>query len=506
MRFDLYSGRFEETAINNQKLAIAASDSDLNWLEFSERVISFAEMIDDIGIPAGHPVIIYGHKESLFIIAITALISKDIFYIPIDTTIPTERIRKIREISGSEVLINCTGKSIDILFSVEITDYTAYHIFQIPEYRTYTNGDDPIRYTIFTSGSTGEPKGVQISRSALYDFATWMKEDFGFTDGDVFINQAPFSFDLSVFEITCFLHLGSTIVLNTNENCKNPETFIERQSRYNGSVLVSTPSFVYVYLREPAFAPSKLPSLKAFLFCGEILPNKTAGRLLDKFNEVRVLNTYGPTEATVATTLIEITKEICNMYPSLPVGFSKPRSGLQILNDSCNEKEPGEIIIYGNNVSVGYLNNPELNREKFFVHNGKRAYCTGDVGYIFDRMLFFNGRNDEQVKLHGYRIELDEINNHLRRIPFVDDALTVPLKKDEEVKRLISFVILKHQMNPPQNLSSEVLNRLSQTLPYYMLPSEIVSINEFPYNANHKIDRSKLIETYRNQKTYNKEQ
>jgi D-alanine--poly(phosphoribitol) ligase subunit 1 len=170
------------------------------------------------------------------------------------------------------------------------------------------------------------------------------------------------------------------------------------------------------------------------------------------------------------------------------------------LNESGNEEEPGEIIIYGDNVSVGYLNNPELNLEQFFVHKGKRAYRTGDVGYIQDRMLFFNGRNDEQVKLHGYRIELDEINYHLRCIPFVDNAVTVPLKKDEEVKRLISFVILKQKMSLPPNPAAEIINRLAHTLPAYMVPVEIIVVNEFPYNANHKIDRFRLLEIYRNQK------
>lgn len=498
MRFDVLSGRFEETEINQQKLALAASDEDLNWLEFSEQVRKFAAMLDDIGIPAGHPVIIYGHKEALFIIAIAALMSRDIFYIPIDTLIPLERVSRIKEISGSEVLINCNGQDIDISFPVKINGNSTYHIFQTPEYRTYIIDGDPIRYTIFTSGSTGEPKGVQISRSALYDFATWMKEDFGFSGADVFVNQAPLSFDLSVYELTCFLHLGATLVLNTNETCKNPEIFIERQSGYNSTVWVSTPSFMYVYLREPAFAPSGLPSMKAFLFCGEILPNKTASRLLDKFPGVRVLNTYGPTEATVATTLTEITQETCDKYPSLPVGFSKPRSGLKIFNESGNQEEPGEIIIYGDNVSVGYLNNAEMNREKFFIHNGKRAYHTGDVGYIRDRMLFFNGRNDEQVKLHGYRIELDEINYHLRCIPFVDNAVTVPLKKDEEVKRLISFVILKQNITLPQNPAAEIMEKLSLALPTYMVPGGIVIVDEFPYNTNHKIDRFRLLEIYRN--------
>ena len=499
MRFDVESGRFEETEINPQKLALAASDEDLTWMEFRERVGKFAEMIDEIGIASGHPVIIYGHKEALFIIAIAALMSRDIFYIPVDTSIPLDRVKRIREISGSEVLVNCSGREIDLGIPVVINGCHSYQVIHPTKNISYSREGDPIRYTIFTSGSTGEPKGVQISRSALIDFATWMKEDFGFSDKDVFVNQAPLSFDLSVYELTCFLHLGATLVLNTGEICKNPEIFIQRQSGYKSTVWVSTPSFVYVYLRDPSFTQNGVPTLKSFLFCGEILPNKTAVRLISKFPGARILNTYGPTEATVATTLTEITKEVCEQYPSLPVGYSKPRSGLMILNESHNEEEPGEIIIFGDNVSVGYLNNPEMNLDKFFIHQGKRAYRTGDVGYIRNGMLFFNGRNDEQVKLHGYRIELDEINYHIRRIPFVDDAVTVPLKKDDEVKRLISFVILKESGNLPKDPSAEIKSRLDQALPSYMVPGEIIRIKEFPYNTNHKIDRFRLLEIYRNQ-------
>lgn len=498
MKFDVYKGTFEEIDISPLKLALAASDRDLSWFEFRDQVTRFIAIVDEIGIPSGHPVIIYGHKEALFVVSVAALVSKNIIYIPVDKIIPLERLNKIREVSGSQVLINCTDLEIDIPSPVKIFRDGSYQIGKQPDYISYYQVDDPIRYTIFTSGSTGEPKGVQISRSALFDFATWMKDDFGFDGNDVFLNQAPFSFDLSVYELTCFLHLGATLVLNTSGDCRNPEIFIERQSRYHGTVWVSTPSFVYLYLREPSFIPAGFPSLKAFLFCGEILPNKTAARLLDKFPGVRVLNTYGPTEATVATTLTEITKETCIKYPSLPVGFSKPRSGLQIINDSGLESDPGEIIIFGDNVSIGYLNSPALNREKFFIHAGKRAYRTGDVGYIKDGMLFFNGRDDEQVKLHGFRIELDEINNHLRRIPFVDDAVTIALKKDLEVKRLISFVILKYHANPPQNPMEEIPAMLANKVPSYMVPSEIVVIEKFPYNANHKIDRFRLIEFYSN--------
>jgi D-alanine--poly(phosphoribitol) ligase subunit 1 len=169
-------------------------------------------------------------------------------------------------------------------------------------------------------------------------------------------------------------------------------------------------------------------------------------------------------------------------------------SELIIEKENPEDKE-GELIIVGPHVSHGYFKNEELNKKKFFIHKNQRAFKTGDLAYYENDLLFFIGRNDEQIKLNGFRIELTEISNELLKNSSLSDAVTVALKRDGMVKRIISFVIPAEKHNTSE-LKTELMKELEAALPYYMLPGDIVPIAEFPYSTSHKIDKNKLIDTY----------
>jgi D-alanine--poly(phosphoribitol) ligase subunit 1 len=219
---------------------------------------------------------------------------------------------------------------------------------------------------------------------------------------------------------------------------------------------------------------------------------------LDKFPQSIVFNSYGPTEATVATSIVSIDKTILEKYDPLPVGYPKYTSEILIdKNENPNEKG-GEIIISGEHVSIGYFKMEELNKEKFITHNGQRAFRTGDYGYFEDGMLFYNGRKDEQVKLHGFRIELGDINAQLLKTELATEVATVPLRRGGEVKKIISFIIPKNIDTNKVELVATILKHLQANLPAYMLPAEIIVMEKFPYSNNHKIDKTKLIEMYVN--------
>ena len=149
---------------------------------------------------------------------------------------------------------------------------------------------DPIVYSIFTSGSTGEPKGVQISSEAVQSFTRWMSSDFGFTPQDVLINSAVLSFDLSVFEVMTFAALGATLLLNDKATNSDPELLLNRIKQYKGSIWVATPSFMMIFARMKE--ESRMAGVKSFLFCGEILPNDLAQKLISNYPEAKVFNTY----------------------------------------------------------------------------------------------------------------------------------------------------------------------------------------------------------------------
>ena len=476
MRFDLELLDFVDCDKDLNKLALSASDRDLTWDEFKNEVDAFKSEILKYNLPKGHPVVIYGHKEAKFLVSIVACISLGLPYIPVDTIYPKERLHKIINIVNSALLINTIDDTLD--FNKENIN-TTYYL------------DDPIIYIIFTSGSTGEPKGVQITQNSILDFNKWLDTDFKFSNDSVFMNQAPFSFDLSVYELIGFLSFGGTIILNSRELLENHIEYFERLKKYNCNTWVSTPSFISKYLLSSEFTSNDIKSLQTFLFCGEVLPAMTAKRILNSFPNSKVLNTYGPTEATVAITLIDITPAVIEKYSkSLPVGYVKENTVINLLDK--DSENVGEIEIVGDNVSIGYFKNEELNAQKFQAKYEKRSFRTGDFGYIEDNMLFFANRKDELIKLHGFRIELGEIDKEFTNNKNINESITIPLKRGTEVVKLITFIITNTQID-----IEELKKEISQILPYYMIPSDIIVLDKFPYNTNHKIDKNQLIEIYR---------
>jgi D-alanine--poly(phosphoribitol) ligase subunit 1 len=227
-------------------------------------------------------------------------------------------------------------------------------------------------------------------------------------------------------------------------------------------------------------------TVKYFLFCGEMLPNVLAKSLKLNFKNTKIYNTYGPTEATVATTLVEITEDIINKYNPLPVGFPKPESKILI--------DEEEIVIVGKNVSLGYLNRPDLNQEKFSIFEGERSFKTGDNGYFQDGMLFCKGRNDDQVKLHGYRIELNEITSKIDEISYVVKSETIALRRNDEVKKIVSLIELTADQD--FNIKADIIEKLSNSIPHYMIPSDFKIIDKMPLNQNGKADKKALEAIY----------
>ncbi len=496
MRYNFHLKQFTETSKERDKIAIAGSDRDISWQTLGDETIALAAKLEALGLAMGEPVIIFGHKEYLFPLAMLACMHAGIPYVPIDKIYPIERIKKIVEKTGSHVIINCSEDELNLDISISFNNKLEIETKFTPQLSSnnYESSSDPLLYIMFTSGSTGEPKGVQITRKASLEFIDWAYSDFGFNANDVFMNQAPFTFDVSLSDIFNAFNLGGTLVLNSSELVKNQDEFLDRISKYKCTVWTSTPSFVYLFLRRQDFNSIKLNSLHTFIFMGEELPSRSVTILKSNFKAARVFNAYGPTEATIATTLIEIDNDILKKYPSLPIGFPMPNSELYVEKENMLDIA-GELIIVGDHVSIGYFKNEELNNQKFFIRNGKRAFKTGDLAYYEDGMLFYLGRNDDQVKMNGFRIELSEISNVICLESDVTDAVTVALKRNKEVKKIISFVIPSSARNTNE-LKNELIQKIEIKLPYYMIPGDIVFIDEFPYSASHKIDKNKLIETY----------
>jgi D-alanine--poly(phosphoribitol) ligase subunit 1 len=404
-------------------------------------------------------------------------------YVPIDIALPQRRIDQI--LASSNAALTVTPDEVRQFSTSETGTPT------IP-----VEKNDPF-YILFTSGSTGEPKGVIITLACLEHFISWMLVEQQFSErAEVFLNQAPFSFDLSVMDLCCSLVTGGTLFSISRDLIENPKKLYRALATSAVTTWVSTPSFAQMCLVEDKFAQAMLPRVRRFLFCGETLAPQTAAQLLARFPQAQVWNMYGPTEATVATTSIHVDAAILEKYSPLPVGRVMPGTKIFIVDENGAElpaNERGEIIIAGPNVSPGYAGRSDLTARAFFEYRGLRAYKTGDLGRFRDNLLFFEGRIDEQIKLSGYRIELGDVEANLRALPTVRDAVVVPVIKSGAAQSLTAFVtLLARNETSDFKLAHNLRSQLSERLPAYMLPRKFIFLDTFPMTANGKVDRAAL--------------
>ena len=416
-------------------------------------------------LPEKAPVVVLGHKEPELLIAYLGVIKSGRAYVPVDTAVPPQRIERIAAASGAPLILS-PEKVAELSGGRE----------PAPPWRL---GTDDHYYIMFTSGSTGEPKGVPITYGCLQSFLRWILAEHAFVEGrEVFLNVVPYSFDVSLMDTYPALVTGGTVTSVTKAEVANPRQLYQLLAASALTTWVSTPSFAQMCLVEPTFNQGMLPRLRRFLFCGETLAPEVASQLLDRFPAAEVWNTYGPTEATVATTSIRITRAILDRYSPLPIGYPMLGSRVLVMDEQRRELpagERGEIIISGPNVSPGYLNRPELNETAFFHLDGQRAYRTGDWGRYRDGMLFFEGRIDNQIKLHGYRIELADVEANLRALAGVRDAVVLPVLRQGAVDSLAAFVILNER--PPRSdfqLACELKGPVDRASARVHDPSEVL--------------------------------
>jgi len=429
------------------------------------------------------PIAVLGHREPEMLIAFLGAVKSGRPYVPIDTALPQTRTDQIV----------ATSDAAFVLTPDQIRQFSFRELRGPP---IPLGKNDPF-YILFTSGSTGKPKGVIITLACLEHFISWMLAEQQFKEGaEVFLNQAPFSFDLSVTDLYCSLATGGMLFSISRDLIENPKKLYSALATSGVTTWVSTPSFAQMCLVEDNFAEAMLPRVRRFLFCGETLAPQTAAQLLARFPQAQVWNMYGPTEATVATTSIQVDPAILEKYSPLPVGRVMPGTRIFIVDEKGGElsaRNRGEVIIAGPNVSPGYVGRPDLTACAFFHYRGLRAYKTGDLGRFCDSLLFFEGRIDEQIKLSGYRIELGDVEANLRALPTVRDAVVMPVIKSGAAQSLTAFVSLAARTETSDfKLAHNLRSQLGERLPAYMLPRKFVFLEAFPMTANGKVDRTAL--------------
>lgn len=458
---------------------------------------ALAEKITQMNLAPQTPIMVYGEQTFEMIATFLGCVKSGHAYIPIDKHSSNDRLTMIQEIANPAACIAVENLPIQLTGVSVITPSELHQIFQQNANEIVKNSvhGNQNFYIIFTSGTTGKPKGVQISHQNLTSFVNWMLADFELPSHPTSLAQAPYSFDLSVMSLYPTLVSGGTLKVLPKNVTDNFKQLFEYLPEMKMNVWVSTPSFVDICLLEPTFDAEHLPGLSHFLFCGEELTHQTAELLKQRFPTAKIFNTYGPTETTVAVTAVEITQKVLNDYERLPIGKAKSDTTIEIVNDKgavLPDGEEGEIVISGPGVSKGYLNNPLKTANAFQSVGNRHIYHSGDLGKKDKNgMLRYLGRLDFQIKLHGYRIELEEVNHFLNAQKLIKQGVAVPkYDVNHKVSQLVAYVIAQETDAAETSiaLTRAIKTDLQKTMMPYMVPNRFVFKNKLPLTANGKID------------------
>lgn len=457
---------------NKNLIAYKINDKELSYKELIDRAEHYGELLMKQG---QSPVILYGHKDIDMFVSFFACIYSKRAYIPIDLCTPIDRIKKIIKSTKCGLII--TNEKIDI-DNIDILSINKLEKYKNNSIKKIINNT---AYIIFTSGSTGEPKGVPISYSNLLNFINWINTIAPLNEYENInvLNQASFSFDLSVADIYYSISNGHTLVSLDKSTQDSYNGIFEIISNNNINVLIVTPTFIKLCLVNKEFDHLHFPSIKTIYFCGEQLEVNTVKNLFDRFSNINIINAYGPTEATSAVSAINITKDMLD-NELLPCGdINNFATEINIVND--------EIVLKGKSVFGGYLGEYSGG---YYKENNINCFKTGDIGFIENNYLYCNGRKDSQIKYKGYRIELNDIESNIYRVNGVKQCAVVAKYQDKfNIKIIKAYVVLE------DGYSEEyVKENLKKLIPLYMIPKQIIKLEALPINCNGKIDRKKLME------------
>ncbi len=460
--------------------ALVFENYDMSYRELNEKSNCVARVLREKGVQLGDIAAVIADPSFEMFIGILGILKAGAAYLPIDPDYPEDRIRYMLKDSRSKLMLG-TGSLIAAFEEdrecIRLDDEQIY-TGDSSGFNTDTRPED-LAYIIYTSGSTGKPKGVMVEHKALVNLCYWHIGSFSITSADRSTKYAGFGFDASVWEIFPYLISGAAIHIISKEvrmDVKELNSYMEKNE--------ITVSFIPTHICEQ-FVKLDNKSLRKLLTGGDYL----------KYHEKRnydLINNYGPTENTVVTTSCRVNEN----HERIPIG--KPISNCQVyILDRHNKLLPsdvqGELCISGDGLARGYLNLPELTKEKFVPNPyapGKIMYRSGDLArWLPDGNIEFLGRIDQQVKIRGFRIELGEIESQLLKHEQIKEAVVITKKDRSGNMYLCAYLVTNEELQV-----NTIKEHLLKELPEYMLPSYYIRLEKLPLTPNGKLDRNALPE------------
>ncbi|SEG59360.1 non-ribosomal peptide synthetase [Paenibacillus sp. UNC499MF] len=481
--------------------AVSCGDESMTYRELDRRTDALAQTLRAKGVGRGSIVGIMAERSIPMLSAMLAVMKAGGAYMPVDPHYPEERIRYMLEDSGAELVFADgarSGAAAVVPASLQVLDIADEALFSGENDAAAVwpqDAADPM-YVIYTSGSTGQPKGVIVPHRSFYNFGHSLRTffDWKYGEGDRCLSLTNISFDVSVAELFMPLMFGACTVLYPEPKLLDPRRIAEVIAEERITFAYLPPSLLKEVARLLEQSASTI-TLDKMLVGVEPIKDETL-ELYTKLNpEIRIINGYGPTEATVCS----------NMYAYKPgdyrggyVPIGGPMHNVEIyIFGYGGQLAPigaaGELYIAGSGLADGYVNKPDMTAERFLPHpyrEGCFMYRTGDIAkWLPDGNAMYVDRADQQVKIRGVRIEMNEVRSQLISLPDVEDAVVVVREQASGDKELCAYVVASDKLS-----SREWRRKLKDKLPEAMIPAYIAAIDAIPLTSNGKVDRRALPE------------
>ncbi|AIQ51347.1 non-ribosomal peptide synthetase [Paenibacillus sp. FSL R7-0331] len=482
---------FEEQVRNKpDNTAIIFCNEQITYDELNQKANQLARQLRGIGIKPDDFVAIIAERCTEMIVAILGILKAGGAYVPIDPTYPPDRIEYIVDDCKPKVILTAKAE-VPLVTKIQCIDLSSVDLYTGASTNLDKNvSSNDLAYSIYTSGTTGRPKGVMIEHHSLTTNMIYSAKRFLLGNEILVPLFTNYSFDLTVPSIFLPLCFGGTLDL-IHRDKEMDIRFIMNNKEY--TFIKMTPSQLKMLLGGYNHKP--LEKLCCLVVGGEKLESDVASEIQHIYGpHLVILNEYGPTEATVGSTLYPYSAKDERTF--IPIGKPFANTQIYIMNgmNLCGIGIPGELCIAGEQIARGYLNKPEMTAQKFIDNpfgDGK-LYRTGDLAkWLPDGNIEYIGRIDEQVKVRGFRIELDEIIHAIRSIESIRDNAVI-VREDEFGDK----VILAYYVSDEKISTSEVREELRKILPEYMLPTSFMQIDKLPTTKNGKLDKRALPQIF----------
>ncbi len=481
---------FEDQAAKTPNdVAVVFADRQLTYRELNESANRLARALREQGVQRESVVGILVERSLEMMIGILAVLKAGGAYLPIDPDYPQQRIQYMLEDSRAKHLLTRTSSAAPSFVGTRLDIADPLNDLQAGSNLEFPQSSNQLAYVIYTSGSTGKPKGVMLEHRSVLNFIKGMTDRIDFSAKKTILSLTTISFDIFVLETIVPLTQGGKIIIGSAEDQHDPQRISDLVIDHRVNIVQMTPSRMRLWMSDAAYSTG-IRQLTEILIGGEALPAKLLNDLRQD-TSARIYNLYGPTEATVWSAMAEISTD-----GGITIGSPIANTQIYIVNGG-GHLQPigavGELCIAGDGLARGYWNRDDLTAEKF-VDNpflpGTKLYRTGDLArWLPGGRLEFVGRTDHQVKIRGYRIELGEVEDQLRQLPSVQEAVVVAKDDDNGHKSLCAYYVSDTELS-----IGELRGLLSHKLPSYMIPSYFVRLNRMPLTPNGKIDRKQLPE------------